>query len=69
MPTAAEIAKYLQGEVVGDATATLNGLAPADSAKPGDLTFAENEIYFDRAEQSAATAIIADKRFSSSKKS
>ena len=34
----------------------------------GDLTFAENEDYFARAEQSAATAIIADKRFSSAKK-
>ena len=66
--TAAEIAKQLQGEVIGDAGATLKGFAPADSAKPGDLTFAENEDYFARAEQSAATAIIADKRFSSAKK-
>ena len=66
--TAAEIAKHLQGEVIGDAGATLTGFAPADSAKPGDLTFAENEDYFARAEQSAATAIIADKRFSSAKK-
>ena len=54
--TAAEIAKQLQGEVIGDASATLAGFAPADSAKPGDLTFAENEDYFARAEQSAATA-------------
>ena len=28
-------------------------------AGPGDLTFAENENYFARAEQSAASAIIA----------
>ena len=66
--TAAEIAKQLQGEVIGDASVTLTGFAPADSAKPGDLTFAENEDYFARAEQSAATAIIADQRFSSVKK-
>jgi UDP-3-O-[3-hydroxymyristoyl] glucosamine N-acyltransferase len=66
--TATEIAKQLQGEVIGDAGATLTGFAPADSAKHGDLTFAENEDYFARAEQSAATAIIADKRFSSAKK-
>jgi UDP-3-O-[3-hydroxymyristoyl] glucosamine N-acyltransferase len=66
--TAAEIAKQLQGEVIGDAGAMLNGFAPADSANPGDLTFAENEDYFARAEQSAATAIIADQRFSSAKK-
>ena len=66
--TTAEIAKHLQGEVLGDATATLSGFAPAASAKPGDLTFAENEDYFAHAEQSAATAIIADKRFASAKK-
>jgi UDP-3-O-[3-hydroxymyristoyl] glucosamine N-acyltransferase len=68
MPTAAEIAKYLQGEVVGDGSAVLKSFAPADHAQPGDLTFAESGDYFARAEQSAATAIIADKRFSSSKK-
>lgn len=68
MPTAAEIAKYLQGEVVGDATASLNGFAPADRAQPGDLTFAENETYFAKAEQSHATAILADARFTSARK-
>jgi UDP-3-O-[3-hydroxymyristoyl] glucosamine N-acyltransferase len=68
MPTASEIAKYLEGEVIGDGHAVLNSFAPADRAQPGDLTFAENEIFFVRAEQSAATAIIADKRFSSTQK-
>ena len=66
--TTAEIAKHLQGEVLGDATATLTGFAHATSAKPGDLTFAENEEYFALAEQSAATAIIADGRFKSARK-
>ncbi len=66
--TAAEIAKHLQGEVLGDGAAVLKGFAPAEHAKAGDLTFAENDEYFARAEQSAATAIIADKRFSSAKK-
>jgi UDP-3-O-[3-hydroxymyristoyl] glucosamine N-acyltransferase len=66
--TTAEIAKLIGGEVVGDCNAPLKKFAPAENAQPGDLTFAENEDYFARAEQSAATAIIADKRFSSSKK-
>ena len=66
--TVAEIAKHLDGEVVGNATATLKGFAPADSARPGDLTFAENEDFFARAEKSAATAIIAEERFSPAKK-
>ncbi len=68
MPTVSEIAKHLQGEVVGDGNAILNSFAPADRAQSGDLTFAENEEFFARAEDSAATAVIADKRFSSAKK-
>jgi UDP-3-O-[3-hydroxymyristoyl] glucosamine N-acyltransferase len=55
-----EIAKLLGGEVLGDASLVLNGFAPADRAQPGDLTFAENESYFARAEQSSASAIIID---------
>jgi UDP-3-O-[3-hydroxymyristoyl] glucosamine N-acyltransferase len=62
--TTAEIAKLLAGEVVGDSTATLTGFAPANQAKPGDLTFAENDDYFAAAENSAATAIIAGKNTS-----
>jgi UDP-3-O-[3-hydroxymyristoyl] glucosamine N-acyltransferase len=58
--TAAEIAKLLGGELLGDASLVLRGFAPADRAQPGDLTFAENESYFARAEQSAASAIIID---------
>jgi UDP-3-O-[3-hydroxymyristoyl] glucosamine N-acyltransferase len=60
--TTAEIAKHLSGEVLGDGHAVLTGFATADHAKPGDLTF------FARAEESAATAIIADQRFNSAKK-
>jgi len=66
--TTAEIAKLIGGEVVGNAKAVLKNFAPAENAGTGDLTFAENETYFVRAEKSAATAVIAEKRFSSSKK-
>src|SRR6201986_3340258 len=65
--TAAEIAKHLQGEVLGDASVVLNAFAPADRAQAGDLTFAENPEYFARAEQSAASAIIVDGQFASKK--
>jgi UDP-3-O-[3-hydroxymyristoyl] glucosamine N-acyltransferase len=65
--TAAEIAKHLQGNVLGNATVVLNGFAPADRAQAGDLTFAENPDYFARAEQSAASAIIVDGEFASKK--
>lgn len=66
--TTAEIAKHLDGEVLGDPSLLLKGFAPADRAQPGDLTFAENEGYFARAEESAASAIIVDGAFASSRK-
>ena len=66
--TAAEIARQIGGEVVGDAKVILKGFALAQHAQAGDLTLAENEDYFARAEQSAATAVIADNRFSSTRK-
>jgi UDP-3-O-[3-hydroxymyristoyl] glucosamine N-acyltransferase len=56
--SAASVAEQLQGEVLGDGQTQLKGFAPADRAQAGDLTFAENEEFFARAEQSAASAII-----------
>jgi UDP-3-O-[3-hydroxymyristoyl] glucosamine N-acyltransferase len=66
--TVAEIAQHLQAQIVGDSTLILNSFAPADRAQAGDLTFAENEGYFARAEQSAASAILVDGTFTSSRK-
>jgi UDP-3-O-[3-hydroxymyristoyl] glucosamine N-acyltransferase len=66
--TASQIAEQLRGEVLGDGTVVLSGFAPADSARVGDLTFAENEKYFARAEQSAASAILAPAPFTSAGK-
>jgi UDP-3-O-[3-hydroxymyristoyl] glucosamine N-acyltransferase len=66
--TALEVAKHVGGEVVGDNTAILKNFAPIERAQAGDLTFAENEAYFAHAEQSAATAIIADSRSKSARK-
>jgi UDP-3-O-[3-hydroxymyristoyl] glucosamine N-acyltransferase len=66
--TAAEITKLLGGALTGDASLVLGGFAPADRAQTGDLTFAENESYFARAEQSAASAIIIDGPWTSIRK-
>lgn len=66
--TVSEVAAHLQGEVSGDPAARLTGFAPADRAQSGDLTFAENETFFAQAEATAATAIIAEARFSSARK-
>lgn len=66
--TAAEISEQIGGKVIGDGSVQLRGVAPADAAKPGDLTFAENEDYFAKAEKSAASAILVDSDFGSSGK-
>jgi UDP-3-O-[3-hydroxymyristoyl] glucosamine N-acyltransferase len=66
--TAAEIARLLNGEVVGDGSVELGHFAPADGAQAGDLTFAENEEYFTKAEQSAAAAVLVGKNVTSAKK-
>ncbi len=66
--TAAEIARELQGEVRGDGSTVLTGFAPADRARIGDLTFAENETFFLRAEASAASAILVAGEFTSQRK-
>lgn len=66
--TTAQIAQQLQGELIGDPSVALTGFAPADRARAGDLTFAENEEYFAKAEQSAASAILVPAAFGTSKK-
>src|SRR6266849_8063938 len=66
--TAFQIAEQVRGEVLGDGSVELTGLAPADCARSGDLTFAEKETYFAAAEQSQATAILVSGEFTSSKK-
>ncbi len=68
MFTAADLASELKGEVIGDSCVKICGFAPAAFAKPGDLTFAENEKFFLAAEQSAASAILIDGDFHSTEK-
>ena len=53
-----EIASLVRGEVKGDLNTRITGLSSADKAGSGDLTFAENEKYFDAAEKSGAAAIL-----------
>jgi len=67
--TVADIARELQGEVRGDGSVVLTGFAPADRARAGDLTFAENETFFQRADASAASAVLVSGEFTSQRKS
>jgi len=66
--TAAQIAERLNGEVVGDSSIQITGLAPAERARGGELTFAENASYFTSAEQSQAAAILVSGPFVSASK-
>lgn len=66
--TVSEIANHLGASVTGDPNVALTGFAPASAAVAGDLTFAENESYFHKAEQSAAAAILVDEKFATSTK-
>ena len=66
--TAAQLAQQLGAEVVGDGSVQLTGFAPADGAKAGHLTFAENAEYFAAAEQGGASAILVGDGVTFSKK-
>ncbi len=66
--TIAQIAERVRGEVHGDATTVLTGLSSAETARAGDLTFAEKESYFEAAEQSQASAILVPANFTAAKK-
>jgi len=63
--TTQDLARRLAGSVVGAPDLTLTGFAPADSAKPGELTFAENDTYFARADVSQASAVLVADDFKS----
>lgn len=66
--TAAQIAQLIQGELIGEGSIELTGLAPADGARAGELTFAENASYFAAATRSQAAAILVPELFASTDK-
>lgn len=66
--TVDQIARLVRGEVDGERATPITGFSPADRSRPGDLTFAENESYLLRAENSAATAVIVDAKSRSASK-
>ena len=66
--TAIQIAEKLEGELVGDGSVQFTGLASAEHARAGELTFAENATYFAAAEQSQAAGILVAEPFVSATK-
>lgn len=66
--TTGQVAATLGGTVEGNPDLELSGFAPAHTAKAGDLTFAENDVYFAAAENSAAAAILVGPDLPASRK-
>lgn len=66
--TAAKIAALLEAEIHGDGSVEISGFSAADSAKAGDLTFADKERHFLAAENSQAAAILVSGPFTSERK-
>jgi UDP-3-O-[3-hydroxymyristoyl] glucosamine N-acyltransferase len=66
--TTAQVAAHVRGEVVGDGSTQLTGIASVDSAQAGNLTFAETETHFAAAERGQAAAILVTGPFVSSGK-
>jgi UDP-3-O-[3-hydroxymyristoyl] glucosamine N-acyltransferase len=66
--TASKLAELVKGEVVGAPETPISGLAAVDTAGPGDLTFADQESYFQAAEKGPAAAILAGPKAASNTK-
>lgn len=69
MLTISQIAEKVEGEVRGDGSILIRGIAPADSAEEGDLTFAEKKSYLGTAELGRASGVLVPADFESTVKS
>lgn len=66
--TLGEIAKLIDGELVGDPAVLITGASGIKEAKKGDITFLANSRYRNLFEETQASAIITSREFSSSLK-
>jgi len=68
MITVGDMAKLVNGSVVGDAKTPITGMAPVDRAKEGDITFAFDEESFKRSVASKAACILTTEEIKGSPK-
>ncbi len=61
--TAAELASWLKGELVGDGTIQITRVAKIEEAGPGDLTFLANPKYEKHLVASRASAVLVSREF------
>ena len=58
-----QIASFLQGEVVGDASIKVNNLSKIDNGKPGTLSFLANSKYTHYIYTTEASAVLVRRDF------
>ena len=66
--TVGEIAKFIEGEVLGDPATIITGIAGIKEAKEGDITFVANSRYANLIKETHASAIIASREVTSGPK-
>jgi UDP-3-O-[3-hydroxymyristoyl] glucosamine N-acyltransferase len=62
--TIADIAKLINGEIVGDGDVEITGCSGIQDAKNGDITFLANPKYLDQAQTTHASAVIIPRQMS-----
>ncbi|MBK6777774.1 MAG: UDP-3-O-(3-hydroxymyristoyl)glucosamine N-acyltransferase [Flavobacteriales bacterium] len=59
--TAAEVARMIDGRVIGNAQRSVTGINEMNRVREGDLIFVDHEKYYRKALESAATTILINK--------
>ncbi|MFY9270210.1 MAG: UDP-3-O-(3-hydroxymyristoyl)glucosamine N-acyltransferase [Candidatus Manganitrophaceae bacterium] len=59
-----EIARWVEGEVIGDRHLQISGIGSIEEAKEGEITFLANPKYLSKALKTRASAILVGKRTS-----
>lgn len=66
--TLEEVADLVSGELRGDGSVVIGGIAPLSSAKPGDLTWVASEKFARQLEHSQASAALVAPQFANCRK-
>ena len=64
--TLKDIAKFIEGELVGDGSVKINGINAIDQARPGELSFILDIKYEDLIDKTGASGVIIPKAFNNS---
>ena len=60
--TAAQIASFINGKIIGDETSTISGVSPIESGEKGHLSFVAQERFADFIETSKCSVLIVSEK-------